>query len=248
VVTDRSRPVPGLDSGQLRLRVDGKQVDIEGVGGSEVPLVLGFAADISNTMAPHLPELSRQLSRLALRTVGERGELSLVTADSEAYLALDWGASPSQLAQALTQSGAAQQGDLVGLVTTSLTAFDGRAGRRFMILVTDGGHLAPKANWKQAASAVEAAGVQIMVIGFRGDWLKDRTRRQLERFAIGSGGKSYFLPDTGMLQMTLDYVAEIINGSYAIRFRRPSRGSGPSKIKLETTDKNLDASYPKTLG
>jgi hypothetical protein len=248
VVTDRSRPVPGLDSGQFRLRVDGKQVEIQAVGGSEVPVHLGFAADISDTMAPHLPELSRQLSRLALRTVGDSGELLLVTVDSEAELVLDWGASPSQLAQTLTQSGAAQQGDLVGLVTTSLAAFEGRAGRNFLIVVTDGGHLAPKSDWKQAASAVEAAGVQMMVIGFRGDWLKDRTRRQLERFATGTGGKSYFLPDTGMLQMTLDYVAEIINGSYSIQFHHPSRGSGPAKIRLETTDKKLELSYPKTLG
>jgi hypothetical protein len=247
IVTDRSRPVPGLESPQFRLRVNGRDAEIDAVASSGAPLFLGFAVDISETMAPYLSELSRHLSRLALRTVGESGALSLVTADAEAELVLDWGATASELAQTLGKSGVREQGDLAGLVTTSLAAFEGRAGRRFLILVTDGGHREPQSGWNQAGAAVEAAGVPMVVIGFRGDWLNERTRRQLERFSAASGGKNYFLPDTGMLQMTLDYVTDLINGSYAIRFRNPSKGSGPSKIRLETADKRLDVAHPKTM-
>jgi hypothetical protein len=247
MVTDRSRPVPVLESPQFRLRVNGRDTEIDAVGASEVPLFLGFAVDVSETMAPYLPELSRQLSRLALRTVGDVGQLSLVTADAEAELVLDWGATASELAQTLNKSGVREEGNLAGLVATSLAAFEGRSGRRFLILVTDGGHREPQSSWNEAAAAVEAAGVPLVVIGFRGDWLRERTRRQLERFAAASGGRNYFLPDTGMLQMTLEYITDLINGSYAIRFSNPGRGSDLSRIRLETTDRSLDVAHPRTM-
>jgi hypothetical protein len=247
MVTDMARPVLALDSGQFRVKLDGSESTIEEFGDAEeVPLFLGIAVDVSHTMAPYLPSLSRQLSRLSLRTVGERGGLFLVTADADAELTLGWGATPSAVAQTLARTGSSEQGDLVGLVTTSLEAFEGRRGRKFLIVITDGGHMATKADWKEAVTAADGAAVPIHVVGFRGDWLKERTRRNLERMSVGSGGKSYFIPDTGMLDMTLDYLTELIKGSYALRVRRQT-GAKATKVRVETTNRNFQVFYPRSL-
>jgi hypothetical protein len=247
VVTERSRPVSGMTAERFRLRVDGADTAIDEFGDAgSVPLFLAVAVDLSTTMAPHLADMSRQLSRLALRTVGYRGGLALATADDDAELAVDWGGTVSDMAQKLARVGSSDEGDLVNLINTGLGALEDRRGRRFLVVVTDGGHSASKGEWRDAADRVEASGVPILVIGFRGETLEERTRRNLERFAASSGGRSFFLPDSGMAQMTLDYLAELIEGSYALRFRKAS-GTATSKIRVEVDTKGLEVLHPRAV-
>jgi hypothetical protein len=247
VVTDRSRPVPGLDRGSLELRVNGTSTAIESLGSAaNTPLFLGLAVDTSASMDSQLPEMSRLLSGLAIRTLGSDGGLFLVTADPEPAVTLEWGATPSDLANALARPGRSDEVDVIGLITTALDQFEGRTGRRFLIVVTDGAHVTTKSDWKNVTPVVDAAGIPIFVLGVRAETLKDRARRDLDRLAASTGGKSYLVQESGMLSMTSDHIADLIAGSYAIRFQR-STGATLNKITISTGNKDHTVLYPKTV-
>ncbi len=247
MVTERNRPVLGLGSDQFQVRIDGREIAVTEIGDAgSAPLSLGIAVDLSGSMDTYLPDVSQQLGRLALRAAGGEGELLLATTDPEPRIAIDWGASPSQLAESLMQAGGPQGGDLAGLVVTSVQAFEGRGGRRVLIVVTDGAATADRPAWQAAADAVGAAGVPVIVVAFRGAQLAERTRRSLEQLAASSGGKSYVLPDTGMLEMTLEYLVELIQGSYVLRFEG-SGGGAPRKVRVDVDDKGFVVLHPKTL-
>jgi hypothetical protein len=246
-VTERSRPIRGLDRSQLELRVDGKEVPIEALGGAgSAPIQLGLAVDASRAMVEHLPMVSRQLGRVVVRTVGEGGQAFLATADATAQVVVDWGGSAAAIADRLARPGAAEQGDLPGLIRTSLERFQGRRGRKFLIVVTGGGQITTRAGWQDAIAAAETAGFPILVVGLRSDALEERTRRSLDGMAEATGGRSYFLPDPGMLEMTLDYLIDLIASSYTVEFQRPS-ASTPAKAKLEAASGDLEVSYPRSF-
>jgi hypothetical protein len=247
LVTYRNRPVPGLDRDDFELRVNGRPTTIEDIGAApDTPLLLGVAVDLSAPMSAQLPEMSRMLSGLAVRTLDAPGELCVVTADPDPKIEFPWGATPTDLANALAQPSDSSEANVVSLITTALDQFEGRTGRKFLIVVTDAGSGSSKSDWKDSAPVVEAAGVPIFVLGVRAESQNDRTRRNLDRLAATTGGKSYFVQNAGMLSMTTDYVADLIAGSYAVRFRPPA-GAGLHKIEISTGDKDQTVLHPKTM-
>lgn len=247
LVTYRNRPVSGFDRDDLDLLVNGSPTAIDNVGtAADTPLFLGVAADISAPMTAQMPDMSRMLSGLAVRTLGTNGGLFVVTADPDPAVEMPWGATPSDLANALARTGSSPAADVTGMITTALAQFEGRGGRKFLIVVTDGGSASDKSDWKEIAPMVDAAGIPIFVLGVRAESLNDRTRRNLDRVAATTGGRSYFVQDAGMLGMTTDHIADLIAGSYAIRFRRPT-DTGLHKISVSTGVKDQTVSHPSTV-
>ncbi len=249
IVTDRDRPVLGLGGRDFELEVAGDPVVPEAVGGSgEAPLMLGFAVDTSASMAEELAEVRALAGRLSLRTSGGRGQVMLVRADEAPRVAADWGASSEELAAALTAVGTAEKSKLAALVTTALARFDGRTGRRVLLVVVDGGDSSSRAEWKEAADAAEGAGIPVLVIGFKGEALDDRTRSALERVADLSGGKDYWLTlrDTGLLSLVSEHFGDLLDASYAIRVRRPAGGQA-EKLKVETLARGLDVRHSRKI-
>ena len=116
------------------------------------------------------------------------------------------------------------------------------------MLVTDGQDATVKSEWRSATDAVGAAGVPIFVIGLQDSGFPSRARSTLGRLADASGGRGYFLGDISMLQMTLDYVAELVNGSYALQFGNPAAGSGvPQTVKVEVATSSWKAHVPEKV-
>ena len=247
IVTDRNRPVLGLKSSDFAVRVNGNEIGIEAFGGaSEAPLFLGLGVDVSTSMGSDLLNVSRLLRRLALNAQGGRGSTFLAVADAQTKLVHGWGATPSDLAEALAQAGSAEEGDLASLVTTSIGAFEGRLGRRLLILVSDGGDRASKDDWKRAGESVDAAGVPVLLIMLRGPGRDSRSLRQLERLAASSGGKSYGVSSNDLFEMVVEHFGDLMEASYALRFPVPDR-TEPSKIRVETRGKGLEVHHPRSV-
>ena len=135
---------------------------------------------------------------------------------------------------------------MTDLISAALSRFEGRGGRTFLIVVTDGGGDTDRSAWKTMAPIVDASGVTIFVIGVRADSPNDRTRRNLDRVAATTGGKSYFVQDTGMLGMTTDHIVDLIAGSYAVRFRRPT-ATGSIKVSVTTGNKDYTVLHPTSV-
>ncbi len=248
VVTERNRPILGLEREDLVVRVDGVETAIESFGdATTAPLYLAVAVDVSRSMAKHLPEVSRQLGKLALGTLNHGGRLALVAADAQAVTVLGWDeGSPAGLAEALTEAGSTSEGDLASLVTTSLAAFTGRRGRRFLLVITDGGDTAGPVQWKEAAAAADAAGVPVLVVGLDSESMSGRLRRSLQQLAVGTGGRSYFLNSRSVLPLTLSYMAELINGSYALQVRVGSR-SELHKVRVAVPGSGDEVYFPRQV-
>jgi hypothetical protein len=88
--------------------------------------------------------------------------------------------------------------------------------------------------------------VPVFVLGVRAETVKDRARRDLDRLATSTGGKSYLVQEIGMLDMTVDHISDLIAGSYAMLFAR-SPGATVHKIAISSSSKDHTVLHPKTI-
>ncbi|HOC43502.1 MAG TPA: VWA domain-containing protein [Thermoanaerobaculales bacterium] len=242
IVTERNRPIVGLGPSGFRLRVGGSEVTVEEVGDADSsPLNLAIVADVAADAGELLDEVSGQLGRFSLRT-GDGGRLMVVTTGDPRPT---WGATPDRIARWAEEAGQGRTDDLAGLVAAASQSFAGRRGRSFLVVVTDGRDSSGKAAWKDAAVAVEAAGVPVFVVGLRDSGFDDQARSALSRAADVSGGRSYFLGSAEMAGMTLDYVGDLIDASYALAFRPPAAGPGPREVKVDVANRDWQVHAPR---
>ena len=242
-VTERNRPILGLAAGAFTLRVGGSAATVAAVGdAASAPLNLALVADVAPDAGELADELARQLGRFSLRARNGGDLLMVTTADPRP----GWGAGPDSITRWADGAAEGRSDDLAGLVAAAAQAAAGRRGRSVLVVVTDGSDACGKAAWKDAADTAEAAGVPIFTIGLRDSGFDDQARAGLSRIADATGGRSYFLGSAGMAGMTLDYLGELIDASYALAYR-PAAGGGPRELKVEAVNRDWQVHHPRRI-
>ena len=244
IVTERNRPILGLDRSAFRLRVGGSPATVEAAGDRDsAPLNLAIVADLGADAGDLVDEVARQLGRFSLRT---RDGGALLVAGTAAPKP-GWGASADDILGWADAAAAGRPDDLAGLLASAAGSFAGRRGRSFLVVVTDGSDSSGKAAWKDAAAAVEGAGVPVFVVGLRDSGFDDQARAGLSRAAEVTGGRSYYLGAAGMAGMTLDYLGELIDASYALAYRTPAAGPGPREARVEVVNRDWQVHAPRRV-
>lgn len=247
LVLDSSRPVQGLGAAGFEVRVDGDSVQARVGDGSSAPVHVVLAVDLSQSMADELLDVRRALSRLAVRAQVPRGATLVLTADQRPRVAAEWGATPETVMEVLATAGDSQAGDLAGLVAAALEALDDRRGRRFVVLVTDGGATSTSDGWREAEAAARTVGATILQVRFPSDEPSRREQRVLTDLTEMTGGKSYVASNTDVLELAVEHFATLISGSYVLAVPVPA-GQGSVRVKVDTAARGLDVLAPRFIG
>jgi hypothetical protein len=242
-VTDRNRPLVGLQANAFRIRVGGRETPIVRIGdAATAPLNLGFVVALSPMTGELRSEVSRQAARFSLRIAEDRGDAFVTSSTGFS----GWGMDANELAAAIADVPVEEELNVAALMAQASEAFSTRRGRSFLVIISDGSDVATKAQWKEASSAAAEAGVPIYVIGLRDSGFSSRARTSLGRTADVTGGRKYFLADPGMLEMTLDFIGELVDASYAIQINRSGASSGDN-VKITGADKSWQVDHPGQL-
>ncbi len=242
VVMAGREPVLNLQQEALRLRVGGSDVPIEKLGGAEsAPLLLGLAVDVASGKIEGWMGARGSLAPLAARAAGGRGELFVATENGVG----DWGAEPES--DGATKDATAS-GNVARLVIDSLRPFDGRRGRTFLVVLTDGRNEPSKSEWAEASEAASSAGVPILVVALWDDAFSHRTRKNLKDLTVISGGSLFLVQGSAQLDSAADRFGRQLDGSYALRFRSPAPPQGKAiSISVTAGDRGLEVSAPKSI-
>jgi hypothetical protein len=242
VVVSRGRdPVPGLTPAALRLQIGKGDVPIVAIGDvGNSPLFLGVAVDLSPAGVSEWPEVGRALASLAERAGGGRGGVFVATDGDQS----GWDIDPGKISEALESPAG---GDLATLVITSLTRFEGHRGRTFLILVTDGRFDASKAVWSDAATAVDRAGVPILVLALWGNKFPQKARKHLQQIAAASGGRLFLIQAPDQLGGAVERYGRVIDAGVALRFQKPPGMKSPSPVSLKANDRSIEITAPRMI-
>jgi hypothetical protein len=240
VVASRDgEPTTGLTAADFRLMVDRKETVIEAVGDAErAPLQLGVAVDVAAGSAAGWSQSGGRLFPLVQRARGGRGHM-FFAADGRIGA---WDGGPGG-ARGGTDTVSA--GGVTSLIVESLGRFEGRRGRSFLVVVTDGLNDADKAAWKAATDVAASAGVPVLVIALWDDNFSQRTRKYLKEIAEGSGGGLFLVQGSDQLDRAAERFGPMIDAGVALRFALPSSVSLPAAVSVATNDKTLEVTAPK---
>jgi hypothetical protein len=239
VATRDGEPATGLSTADFRLIVDRKETVVEAVGDAErAPLQLGVAVDVAAGSTAGWSQPGGRLFPLVERARGGRGHV-FFAADGRIGA---WDGGPGGARGGMD---AVSAGGVTSLIVDSLGRFEGRRGRFFLVVVTDGRSDADKAAWKAAADAAEGAGVPVLVIALWDDSFSQKVRKYLKEIGEVSGGGLFLVQGSDQLDRAAERFGPVIDAGVALRFALPSTAALPAAVSVSATDKTLDVTAPK---
>ncbi len=232
-------PATGLSAADFRLLVDRQETPVEAVGGADrAPLLLGVAVDVAAGSGAGWSQSGGRLFPLVERTRGGRGHV-FFAADGRIGA---WDGGPGA---ARGNQDVVSAAGLTSLIIESLGRFEGRRGRSFLVVVTDGRSDEDKAAWKAATDAAAGAGVPVLVIALWDDNFNYRIRRNLKEVAESSGGGLFLVQGSDQLDRAAERFGPMIDAGVALRFALPPSVTLPVAVSVASHDKTLEVTAPK---
>jgi VWFA-related protein len=201
VTGDDGRPVRGLARGDFTVREDGRRQEIATFGdASELPITLGLALDTSASMFIKLPAVREAALAVLDDLVADRDQAVLVEFGSEARLAT----GPTRdLDHLRAVAGALEPGGRTSLweaVVFSLVQLQGAAGRRALLLYSDGADEDGDVSYRTALAFARRIGVPVYAIVANNEaarrggidlGLLPSLGGRIERLAEATGGRAW---------------------------------------------------------
>lgn len=236
VAGDDGRPVRGLGRGDFSVREDGRRQEIATFGdASELPITLGLALDTSASMFVKLPAVREAALAVLDDLVPERDQAVLVEFGSQARLA----AGPTRdLDRLRAVAGSLQPGGRTSLweaVVFSLVQLQGAAGRRALIVYSDGADEDGDVSYRTALAFARRIGVPVYAIVANNEaarrggidlGLLPSLGGRIERLTAATGGRAWVVRGGDDLA---PYYAEIraeLAAQYRLGYYPPSDGGG----------------------
>ncbi len=180
VVDPRGAPVDGLAREDFRVYDNGRRRIVEQFWlDADMPLTLGIVIDASDSQREQIAE-HRQRALKLLESVMRPGDRAfVVSVDQEIRLAADLAATPEEVRRRMN----AGSGPLLGeqcaaaacgasplwnaVYETARLKMEPLAGRKALLLLTDGFDSGSSRTWRQAADQAARAGTQVYAVQYR---------------------------------------------------------------------------------
>lgn len=240
-VTDaRGQAVTGLSADHFRVYDDGKVQPIVLFRGGDVPATVGLIVDHSQSMIGKLAGVNAAIAAFA-RTGRPDDELFVVGFNDRARLQPLPGhklftSDPAELAAALNSAEPGGTTALYDAVALGLRHLDaGRAERKALIVVTDGGDNSSQLKYSQVRDLARTSQAVIYGIGLTGARLQEENPDILKRLTRDSGGITHFPPAVDAVEPVMMQVAQDLRSQYTIGFTPVPAGSNDDFHTIKVT-------------
>jgi hypothetical protein len=236
------QPARNVEAASLRVRIGGSETPVEQLGGAEsAPLLLGLAVDVAPEEIEAWSGMQGSLAPIIDRATAGRGRLFV----SNQRGVGDWEADPESLAR---MGGPAEAMNVANLVVASLERFEDQRGRTFLVVLTDGRSEPTKDEWQRATDVAGVSGVPILVISLWDEQFNQKTRKNLKKLTLVSGGSLFLVQGRAQLESAADRFGRYLDGGYSIRYRAPAAAGGAATpLSVSAVDKTIEVSAPKSI-
>ncbi|MFN7960254.1 MAG: VWA domain-containing protein [Thermoanaerobaculia bacterium] len=247
VLDRQGRPVAGLEQRDFRVREDGTDQDIrrfEQV--RDLPIHALILLDTSASMVDKLDAARAAALQFFKQTIGAKDQAGIVLFNDRPYLASPFTSQVSVFAGGLTGIKAERGTSLYDSLIYSLFYFSGIRGQKALVLLSDGKDETSRFNYAQALEYVRRAGVTLYPVAIGLTRKDGEGRKNLERLAEETGGRSFFLDSADQLPEAYQDIQTELRSQYLLAYQSKnlSRGRGFRSVDVEVSRQGLEA---KTL-
>lgn len=219
-VTDRSgNPVTGLTASDFKVFDEGKQVEASLRSSDDDPVTVGIAVDSSSSMAGRHLYVIRAATELLSHSLRPRDEAFVVAFDTSARLVHPRSNDDLSLRRAILDLVPAGGTSIFDGVTFALQQFQGIAGKRALIVMSDGLEGTSSASAREATRLARAMGIPVYAISPpRGA----NHGHALREIVDATGGALLHAIPADELRELAGRLADEVRGQYVLSFTRPA--------------------------
>jgi VWFA-related protein len=217
IVTDGGRFVHGLTASDFTIYEDDRKTAITHFAAENIPLELVMAIDLSSSMTDALPRVKEAAKRFlaGLRPVDQVTVLGF----NENVLTLARRATDPEVRERAIDRLQPWGGTaLYDAVLRAVDILGRQAGRRSIVLFTDGDDQSSHASLATAIARAEGSDATIYAIGQGRALDSPSFQKLLRRLSTVSGGLSFFTEDQASLDKTFAEILEDLRSQYLLTF------------------------------
>ena len=247
VVTDaQGRPVDDLRAQDFTLVFEGRRQQPQSVAfADDVSLLVGLVVDTSGSMELVMHDTRRAAAKFLGTTVLPQDRAFLVDFDAEPRLLHPTTDDLPALLLDLANLHAGGATAMYDAVVFSMLQFEHHAGRKALVVLTDGDDYESSFGPRYCADLAQRTGVPIYVIGLgQLDTLRRAfSKRDLRKVSEGTGGRLYFVESIAELDQAYAQIQAELRSQYTLTLYvdRDLDDTERRSIKIELARPGLEA-------
>lgn len=218
VTNAAGRRMRGLTSEDFVIEDEGQRVAATLRSSEDEPVTIGVAVDSSSSMKGKQLYVMQAAAQLVERALRPQDQAFLVAFDLRVRLAHPRSNDAASLRRAIFDLVATGGTSIFDGVTFALQQFQGVAGKKALVVLTDGREGTSSASAKECERLARALGVPVYVFVPEGG---ERQAHALREISEATGGVLYHSAAVAALPALFDLLADELRGQYVLSFTRP---------------------------
>jgi Ca-activated chloride channel family protein len=234
VVNDRGRFIKGLPAGAFRLLEDGVPQQITHFSSEGSPLELVVAVDVSESMTQAMPALKTSVKKF-LSALGPRDQVTLTAFNDNLFTLTRRETTPEQRLRAVDRLAPWGGTALYDVIVRGLQQLSKQAGRRVLVVFSDGDDRSSHATLRSVEQAVRASDATLFMVALGRGVRNAALKSGIERLVDLSGGRALFVERSDQLDEPFAEIIEELANQYLIGYESTNRRRDGAwrEIKLE---------------
>jgi Ca-activated chloride channel family protein len=251
-VTDKGRPVVGLQPSNFKVFEDGTIQKIESFEYvKNLPLTLGVIIDTSASMLESLPEAQAAALSFLDFSIGPKDRAFTVSFDNEPYLLTKLTNRKDRIFRSLAGLRAEGSTALYDAIIYGLYQFTGIKGKKALVVLSDGKDTASKFDYETLVEYVKKAGISIYGIGLKISGADLEVKYKLNKLAQATGGQTFYVDSAKNLESVYRQINDDLRSQYMLTYYS-TNATGKDKwrkveVKVEPTSlqaRTITGYYP----
>ncbi len=218
VVTDGSRFVKGLNREAFRLREDGVPQEIVHFSNEGSPLEIVMAVDVSQSMAPHMPQLKNAV-RTFLTALGPDDKVTLAAFNDNLFTLARRESVAAQRLRAVDRLAPWGGTAMFDVIVRGVQLLSRQPGRRVLVVFSDGDDRTSHATIANVEAAMRASDATLFMVALGRGAREAQLRSGIQRLVTLSGGRGLFVERSDMLEGAFADIVEELSNQYLIGYQ-----------------------------
>jgi Ca-activated chloride channel homolog len=217
VVSDRGRFVTGLPPSAFRLFEDGVAQSIAHFTAEGAPLEIVIAIDVSKSMTDAMPQLKTAVKTF-LAALGPNDQVTLVAFNDNLFTLTRRETSVEQRLRAVERLAPWGGTALYDVIVRGLQQLSAQAGRRVLVVFSDGDDKTSHATIERVEEAVRSTDATLFMVALGRGAREERLKSGIERLVDLSGGRALFVDRSDRLQEPFGEILEELSNQYLLGY------------------------------
>lgn len=233
VVTDGGRFVQGLTSDDFKVSEDNVQQRITHFASENIPLELVMTLDVSGSMENFIPSMKAAAKRFQA-AVPPKTPLTIFAFNETVFTVVRRSTDAEDRARRIERLESWGGTALYDAIIEAIDSVGRQAGRRAVVVFSDGEDQSSHATREAANRRVEGSDATVYTIGQGRAADHTPLQKIMESFAAVSGGRAFFTQDLEKLEAAFKEIIDDLSHQYLISYAPPEApASAWRRIKVD---------------